>query len=85
MAERGRGLLADLTSVVEGRLPSRSGVTAAVQEYVALFREHMELEERLFPLAWAHLRREDCVEMRAVAVTEDDPIFGAVRADHRSR
>lgn len=85
VAERGARLLADLTAAVERTPAPRSVVEPAVQEYVALFREHMEVEERLFPLAWAHLRREDCDRVRAVVVTEDDPIFGALDASRCPR
>jgi hemerythrin-like domain-containing protein len=80
IAESGARFLANLEAALLGNILPRQAVEEPAREYVALYRKHMALEERLLPLARGHLTREDCARVQAVVGTDTDPIFGAVGA-----
>lgn len=82
IAESGARLLASLETAPSGILLPREDIEKPVLDYIALYREHMALEEReIFPLGRDHLLTEDWTDVKDAVATEDDPLFGDLVED----
>ena len=74
---RGGNLVTSLSDIVNGSMASRSSVETPAREYVAAFRDHMNVEEReILPAAEHLLRDSDWSAISAAIRHIDDPLFG---------
>lgn len=77
IAESGARFLDNLNGALAGAMLKRETVEAPGRDYVALYREHMRMEEReLFPLGAARLDGRDWAEIDAAIPIGTDPLFG---------
>lgn len=89
IAESGSRFVENLDAALAGAMLTRESVEIPAMKYIALYRDHMKLEEReLFPIARAKLRDEDWAEIDAAIDSVRDPLFGPeveqrYRAVHR--
>ena len=79
LAEAGARFLTNLEAVLNDGLLKREQVEQPALEYIALYREHLALEEReILPLGQKCLRPEDWARVDAAVKPEEDPLFGAL-------
>lgn len=85
IAQSGARFVDKLDATLAGAMLTRESVEIPALEYVALYRDHMKLEEHeLFPLAREKLRDEDWAEFDAAMDSGEDPLFGR-KPDERYR
>lgn len=77
LARSGSDLLDSLRGAVAGVLLPRDALEEPGRRYVALFRSHMDTEEKeLFPLFRQHLSSDDWRAMERMMAARKDPVFG---------
>ncbi|HJU23114.1 MAG TPA: hemerythrin domain-containing protein [Casimicrobiaceae bacterium] len=82
-AEKIRLVEQTLARYEEGGAPEFAAFAEAVQSYAAFHWDHMRLEEdRLIPLARAHLTADDWNEIDEAFAGHSDPLFGHASSEH---
>lgn len=77
IAQSGSRFLEKLDAALAGAMLSRESVEIPALEYIALYRDHMKLEEReLFPIARIRLDDGDWANVNAALGADEDPLFG---------
>jgi len=86
IAQSGARFLDTLDAALAGAILPRESVEVPALEYIALYRDHMNMEEHeLFPIGRIQLRDNDWVDINAAIDAGEDPLFGwTVEARYRA-